>query len=264
MCLPEWKSFRKYGRVVPNDANPQMSLAASAYVIEKRQEKMIINPIAHIYNDFPEKFGLPRQSGLSENLLSRIVMEEEYRVPDAFRGITDYSHLWLIWEFESLTESKSFSPTVRPPKLGGNERRGVFATRSPNRPNRLGLTLVRLVKMENDPERGPVLTVAGADIRSGTPLYDIKPYIAYADQAPDAVSGFTEHISREPLTVSFEAPFPEDITEADRRTLEEVLALDPRPGYQADPDREYGMAYRKYQIRFRIQDNIVHVVSIES
>ncbi|MBO6158271.1 MAG: tRNA (N6-threonylcarbamoyladenosine(37)-N6)-methyltransferase TrmO [Firmicutes bacterium] len=224
---------------------------------------MNIEPIAHLHNDFPEKFGLPRQSGLAENLISKIVMEKPYQVMDAFRGITGYSHLWLLWEFDPLTDQTGFHPTVRPPKLGGNERVGVFATRSPNRPNRLGLTLVRLIRLEESETNGPVLVVAGADMRSGTAIYDIKPYIPYADQAPDAAGGFTERIHVDPLAVVYECAVPGDLTKSDLTTLNEVLSLDPRPGYQNDSHRIYGMSYRNYQIRFRIENETIYVMVIE-
>ena len=217
---------------------------------------MNIQPIAHIYNDFPTKFGLPRQSGMSDHLMSRIVMEEEYRNPDAFRGIEEFDFLWLIWEFEAMGK-RSWSPTVRPPKLGGNRRMGVFATRSPNRPNPIGLTRVRLVGVDITDE-GPVLTVSGADLMSGTAILDIKPYLSYADSVPDAASG--EYGLREPL----EAEIPDEVAELfddeKLKTLAEVLSYDPRPGYQNDPQRCYGFGYGDYDIRFRVADNKVTVV----
>ena len=177
-----------------------------------------MKPIAHIYNDFPTKFGLPRQSGMSENLISRIIMEKEYRNPDAFRGIEEFEYLWLIWLFEPMGK-REWSPTVRPPKLGGNKRMGVFATRSPNRPNPIGLTRVRLISLEQTAADGPVLTVAGADLMSGTEILDIKPYLPFADSVSDAATG---------------------------------LSYDPRPGYQTDESRGYGFAYGGYDIRFRV------------
>ena len=228
---------------------------------------MQIQPIAHLENDFPEKFGLPRQSGLAGHLISKIIMEEPYRVRDAFRGIEEFSHLWLLWEFDPLTdqsgESLSWSPTVRPPKLGGNERKGVFATRSPNRPNRIGLTLVKLIRIVQNPSDGLVLIVAGADMKSGTKIYDIKPYLEYADHPEKASSGFAEDLSEQRMKVCFECIIPEALAEEDRTMLEEVLSLDPRPGYQQDPTRVYGMSFRNYQVRFRVDQEMVHVLGIE-
>ena len=224
---------------------------------------MQIEPIAHIYNAFPEKFGLPRQSGMAEHLLSEIVMEEKYRVMDAFRGIQEFSHLWLLWEFDPLTDSQAFSPTVRPPKLGGNERVGVFATRSPNRPNRIGMTLVKLIDLKEEEGKGPVLTVAGADIRSGTAIFDIKPYVEYADHPENALSGFADRFSEVRTAVVFECEWPSDVTPDDRLALEEVLSLDPRPGYQHDDKRVYQMAYRDHQVGFVSDGQMIRVISIQ-
>lgn len=214
---------------------------------------MELEPIAHIQNDFPTKFGLPRQSGMSEHLISRIVMEKPFRNPDAFRGIEDYTDLWLLWLFEPMG-NRSWSPTVRPPRLGGNKRLGVFATRSPNRPNPVGLTRVGLVGFEPDTPDGPVITVSGADLKSGTAILDIKPYLPYADSRPDASSGLFVPEERSPL----EAEIPADIAalfSGDRLSaLYEVLACDPRPRYHSDPQRVYGFSYAGYDIKFRVED----------
>ena len=216
--------------------------------------------IAHIYNDYTEKFGVPRQSGLNPALLSRVVMEPAYRAPEAFRGIEGFSHLWLIWEFSEIPADAPFSPTVRPPRLGGNTRVGVFATRSPFRPNRLGLSCVELVRMEETAE-GPVLVVAGADLMNGTPIYDIKPYLPYADAVPGA--RVNEALSRDRL----EAVIPEDLAAripADKLpSLTEMLALDPRPAYQSDPQRVYGVRFGPYNIKFRVENSVLHVTGVE-
>ena len=216
--------------------------------------------IAHIYNDYTEKFGVPRQSGLNPALLSRIVMESAYRAPEAFRGIEAYSHLWLIWEFSQVPADAPFSPTVRPPRLGGNTRVGVFATRSPFRPNRLGLSCVDLARMEETAE-GPVLVVAGADLMNGTPIYDIKPYLPYADAVPGA--RVNEALSRDRL----EAVIPKDLAAripADKLpALTEMLALDPRPAYQSDPQRVYGVRFGPYNIKFRVENSVLHVTGVE-
>ena len=221
---------------------------------------MNCEPIARIYNDFPTKFGLPRQSGMAEHLISKIIMEPEYRNPDAFRGIEDFDNLWLLWEFDPMGK-REWSPTVRPPKLGGNIRKGVFATRSPNRPNPIGLTRVRLISFKPDGSDGPVLTVAGADLMSGTAILDIKPYLPFADSVPDAVAGAYGPESQQPLTVEI----PEDIaklfTEEQLAALYEALSFDPRPGYQDDPDRVYGFAYAGCDLSFKINDSTLTVTS---
>ena len=218
---------------------------------------MEITPIARIYNDFPTKFGLPRQSGMSEHLQSRIVMEPPYRNSDAFRGIEDFTYLWLLWEFEPMGK-REWSPTVRPPKLGGNKRMGVFATRSPNRPNPIGMTRVKLTGIEQTSE-GPVLKVAGADLMSGTAILDIKPYLPFADSVPDAASG---GYGPEGQTL-YEVEIPPHVAalfgEEQLKTLREVLAYDPRPGYQNEENREYGFAYGGYDIRFIVKADTVIV-----
>ncbi len=216
--------------------------------------------IAHIYNDYTEKFGVPRQSGLNPALLSRVVMEPAYRVPEAFRGIEAYSHLWLIWEFSQVPADAPFSPTVRPPRLGGNTRVGVFATRSPFRPNRLGLSCVELVRAEETAE-GPVLIVSGADLMNGTPIYDIKPYLPYADSVPDA--RVNEALSRERLEVSIPEELAARIPADKLPALKEMLALDPRPAYQDDPARVYGVRFGACNVRFRVENGVLHVTAIE-
>ena len=212
---------------------------------------MDYRPIAYIHNDFPTKFGLPRQSGMSEHLISRIVMEEDYRNPEAFRGIEAFEYLWLIWAFEPMGK-REWSPTVRPPKLGGNKRMGVFATRSPNRPNPIGLTRVRLVSVDLNTPNGPVLTVAGADLMDGTLILDIKPYLPYADSAPDAAAGDYGPAHQEILDVVIPEAVAALYTKEQLAALKEALSYDPRPGYQSDPDRVYGFSYGKYDIRFRV------------
>ena len=218
--------------------------------------------IARIRSDFAEKFGIPRQSGLVSALRSAVVFEPEFRNPDALRGIGDFSHLWLIWEFsEAIRES--WSPTVRPPRLGGNERVGVFATRSPFRPNPIGLSCVRLEEVRQEPALGTILIVSGADLMDGTPIYDIKPYIPYADAHPEANGGFAQDAPQPTLTVDF----PPDLlarVPADRReALRAVLALDPRPSYQNDPARIYGMHFADRNIRFTVKDNTLTVCVVE-
>ena len=219
---------------------------------------MNINPIAHIYNDFPTKFGLPRQSGMSEHLLSTIVMEEEYRNPDAFRGIEAFEYLWLIWLFEPMGK-RGWSPTVRPPKLGGNKRMGVFATRSPNRPNPLGLTSVKFISWEQTEKSGPVLTVAGADLMSGTAILDIKPYLPFADSAPDAKAEGYGPQAQTKLQVEIPSQVAALFDDKKLAALREALTYDPRPGYQSDPQRVYGFAYGGYDIRFRVSENTATV-----
>ena len=222
--------------------------------------KQELQPIARLYNDFPTKFGLPRQSGMAEHLLSRIVMEPPYRSPEAFRGIEAFEYLWLIWLFEPMGK-RSWSPTVRPPKLGGNKRMGVFATRSPNRPNPIGLTRVRLLSLRQEDNNGPVLTVSGADLMSGTAILDIKPYLPFADSVPGAAAGgYDAAASRRPYTVEIPSAVASLFSETQLEALREALACDPRPGYQSDPDRVYGFAYGAYDVRFRVQKNTVTVI----
>ena len=216
--------------------------------------------IARIHSDFAEKFGIPRQSGLVEELKATIVFEPEFRNPDALRGLEGFSHLWLIWQFSKAVR-QDWSPTVRPPRLGGNERMGVFATRSPFRPNPIGLSCVKLERVELHPELGPVICVAGADLLDGTPIYDIKPYLPYADCKPDAAGGFASA----PKEASLQVVCSEAVLDgfpADRRAaLLAVLAQDPRPSYQNDPERVYGMGFAGFNIRFRVEGDVLTVLS---
>lgn len=217
--------------------------------------------IAHIHTDFPTKFGVPRQSGIIETLQGTIVFEPEYRNPEAIRGLDEFSHLWLIWEF-SEAKREHWSPTVRPPRLGGNTRKGVFATRSPYRPNPIGLSSVRLEGIAFDPKLGPVLHVSGADLMDGTPIYDIKPYIRYTDSHPEAVSGFADKPAEYLLEVDLPNEFIERIPEDQRENLIVVLAHDPRPQYQDDPERVYGMAYAGFEVRFKVDGKHLTVVEL--
>lgn len=221
-----------------------------------------LRPIAHMASDSPEKFGIPRQAGIVPELESLVVFEPAYRDPEALRGIEGFSHLWLIWQFsESVTET--FSPTVRPPRLGGNVRMGVFATRSPFRPNSLGLSCVELARVENRPGLGTVLVVRGADLMDGTPIYDIKPYIPYADAHPDARSGFAPDAGQT-LDVCIPDALLLKIPENKREALRGVLANDPRPRYQKDPDRVYAMDFAKLTVRFAVSDGTLTVTEIEA
>ena len=207
--------------------------------------------IARIHTDFPTKFGIPRQSGIVASLQGTIVFEPDYRNAEAVRGLEDFSHLWLIWEF-SEAKREDWSPTVRPPRLGGNVRKGVFATRSPFRPNPIGLSSVKLEKVEIDPKLGPVLHVSGADLMDGTPIYDIKPYIAYTDSHPEAVSGFATKPAEYLLEVDIPEELLQKVPESQRESLIAVLQHDPRPQYQDDPERVYGMAFGGMEIKFKV------------
>ena len=222
---------------------------------------MEITPIAHIRTDFGSKFGVPRQSGLVPELTARIVFCPKYRNPDALRGLEDFSHLWLIWHF-SQVQQEDWSPTVRPPRLGGNTRMGVFATRSPYRPNPLGLSCVRLERIEWHTPEGPVLVVSGADLMDGTPIFDVKPYLAYADSRPDAKGGFIEGLTDRSVQVVCDEALLEPLPEAVRRSLLAVLAHDPRPTYQSDPQRVYGMDFAGYNVRFTVADGVLTVTEI--
>ena len=221
-----------------------------------------MRPIARIRSDFPEKFGIPRQSGIVESLEAKIVFEPEFRVMDAVRGLEDFSHIWLIWEFSEAVRD-SWSPTVRPPRLGGNVRMGVFATRSPFRPNPIGLSCVKLLKVEQDEALGSVLTVAGADLMDGTPIYDIKPYIPYADCHPEAIGGFTTRVDMKPLTVDFPAELLEKVPQKKRDALIGVLEQDPRPRYQNDPDRVYGLSFAGIEVKFSVCGRTLSVVELK-
>lgn len=219
--------------------------------------------IARIHTDFPTKFGIPRQSGIIPSLQGRIVFEPEYRIPEAVRGLEDFSHIWLLWEFSEAVRD-SWSPTVRPPRLGGNVRKGVFATRSPFRPNPIGLSSVRLEKIDIDPNLGPVLYVSGADLMDGTPIYDIKPYIAYTDSHPEAVSGFASTPAEFLLEVEFPEEWLKKVPESQRKSLIAVLAHDPRPQYQDDPERVYGMEFAGLDVKFKVEGCRLVVVQIEA
>ncbi len=220
-----------------------------------------MRPVARIRSDFPEKFGIPRQSGVVESLEAKIVFEPEFRVMDAVRGLEDFSHIWLIWEFSEAVRD-TWSPTVRPPRLGGNVRMGVFATRSPFRPNPIGLSCVKLLKVEQDETLGPVLTVAGADLMDGTPIYDIKPYIPYADCHPEAQGGFTTKVDMKPLTVDFPPELLEKVPEEKRDALIGVLAQDPRPRYQKDPGRIYGLSFAGMEVKFSVEEQTLTVIAL--
>lgn len=224
------------------------------------EERIQISPVARMESEFPTKFGVPRQSGLVEELRSTVVFEAQYRNPDALRGLEGFSHLWLIWGF-SESHREGWSPTVRPPRLGGNERLGVFATRSPFRPNPLGLSCVKLEKIELQTTRGPVLHVSGADLMNGTPIYDIKPYVPYADCRPGAREGFApapERTLRVEMAPEIEKKIPGERLEA----LRGVLAWDPRPHYQEDPDRVYGMAFAGMEVKFTVAGDTLTVTDV--
>ncbi len=239
---------------------------------------MEIKPIAYIHTEFPEKFGIPRQSGLAKSLRGRIVFEPEYRSPDALRGLEGFSHLWIIWEFSanrkgnesSVTaesdngEHRRWQPTVRPPRLGGNEHMGVFATRSPFRPNPLGLSCVRIESIDLCAPDGPVINVLGADLMDGTPIYDIKPYIRYADSRPEAVCGYVDRLEEKQLKVIMPSELSAEIE--DRSiipSLIETLRLDPRPSYHDDPKRVYGLSFGGYNVRFMVSAGVLTVTGVE-
>ena len=225
-------------------------------------EQSTFTVIARMHSDFDQKFGIPRQSGLVEELESTIVFEPEFRNPDALRGLEGFSHLWIVWEF-SKARRETWSPTVRPPRLGGNQRLGVFATRSPFRPNPIGLSCVRLVGVEQTAEFGPVIRVAGADLLNGTPIYDVKPYLPYADCKPEAVGGFASAPKEATLTVHIPEEFVEKIPEEKRQAVIGVLAQDPRPSYQDDPERVYGMSFGGMEIKFKVDGDQLNVCGIE-
>ena len=224
-------------------------------------EEYVIRPIACLRSDLTGKFGLPRQAGVVEELEGRVVFEPEFRNPDALRGIEGFSHLWLIWQFSENLRG-DFSPTVRPPRLGGNTRLGVFATRSPFRPNALGLSCVRLLGVETDPALGPVLRVGGADLMDGTPIFDVKPYLPYADSRPEARAGFAPD-SGATLAVAYLPGTQERIPAEKRAALTGVLANDPRPRYQNDPERVYGLRFAGRNVKFCVADGKLTVVAVE-
>lgn len=227
---------------------------------------MLITPIAHISNGFSDKFGIPRQSREESTIESKIIFEPPYRVREALRGMEAFSHLWLIWEFHNLNHSfstedasaNSWSPTVRPPRLGGNTRMGVFATRSPYRPNRLGLSSVRLLRIEDTEDNGCVLVVSGADLQDGTPIYDIKPYLSFSDSHPDAINGFADDTKDYHLTVEW----PTDIEP--NKALEEILSQDPRPSYQDDAERIYKLDYAGQHVEFRVEGTTLYVLRLHT
>ena len=238
-------------------------------------EELMIRPIAHIRTEFASKFGIPRQSGLVPELEGTIVFEPEYRNPDALRGLETYTHIWLIWHFsegfasaknaersDGAEEPNSWSPTVRPPKLDGNTRVGVFASRSPNRPNSLGLSVVRMTGIELDSPEGPLIHVSGADLMDGTPIFDIKPYMPYTESIPDAGRGIGRFRDLEPLEVEIPEALAKRLPEGKTEALRRVLSIDPRPGYQDDPERIYGFPFAGCEVRFQVKDRTVHVLEI--
>lgn len=231
-------------------------------MIETRKQERTFHVIGRIHTDFPTKFGIPRQSGLVDELKGTIIFEPEYRNPDAFRGIEDFSHIWLLWEFSEAVR-ETWSPTVRPPRLGGNKRLGVFATRSPFRPNAVGLSCVKLEKVELHTDQGPILHVSGADLMDGTPIYDIKPYLPFADSHPEASGGYTDQTKEYGLQVKISEEILCVVSEEKRDALKAVLAHDPRPSYQNVPERIYGMEFAGYEVKFRVEDGILYVINIE-
>lgn len=218
--------------------------------------------IAKIRSDFPEKFGIPRQSGLVDCLQAYVVLEPEYRNPAVFRGLEGYSHIWLLWQFSEAVRD-TWSPTVHPPRLGGCRKMGVFATRSPFRPNPIGLSSVRLLEIQSDPVLGPVLAVSGADLMNETPIYDIKPYLPYTDSHPDAAAGFAGEYLDYGLEVHVPKELLEQVSPDKREALFGILSQDPRPAYQDDPERVYGVAFAGPNIRFRVRDGVLTVCSVE-
>ncbi|MBR6362168.1 tRNA-Thr(GGU) m(6)t(6)A37 methyltransferase TsaA [Bacteroidales bacterium WCE2008] len=224
---------------------------------------MEIRPIADFHSPFGTKFGIPRQSGIIPELEGKIVFRPEYRNAEALRGLEEFDYLWLIWEFSANRgDSGTWSPTVRPPRLGGNARIGVFASRSPFRPNGLGLSAARILRIEKDGPEGPVIHVSGADLMDGTPIYDIKPYVTYADSRPDARSGFVDANSWSTLEVIIPAGIAAKLPEKARKMISGVLAQDPRPQYHDDPEKIYGMEFDGMDVRFRVHDGIAEVTEI--
>ena len=226
-------------------------------------DEIVLRPIAHIRTDFASKFGVPRQSGLVPALTGRIVFAREFRSPEAVRGIEGYSHVWLLWQFSQAVRSGApFSPTVRPPRLGGNVRVGVFASRSPFRPNNLGLSCVILDHVDYDDPEGPVLVVRGADLMDGTPILDVKPYVPYADCRPEARGGFTDQVQARTVRCDFLPELLEKIPPDKRAALIGVLEQDPRPSYQDDAQRVYGFGFAGREIRFRVSDGLLTVLEV--
>ncbi len=234
--------------------------------LQKRQKKPVKNRklevIAHIKTDFPEKFGVPRQSGLVPELKAEIVFEKKYRDPSALRGIEGFSHLWLLWDFSEVKDAK-WRPTVRPPRLGGNKRMGIFATRSPFRPNPIGLSCVKLEEVKPT-ESGIVLVVSGADLMNGTPIFDIKPYLPFTDCVPNAKGGFSKDVMGDKLQVEISESFKNMLPSEKLSSLIAVLKSDPRPAYQDDPHREYGFDFGGFSIKFRVKDSILTVTNIKN
>lgn len=218
--------------------------------------------IAVMHSDFPTKFGIPRQSGLAEALQSTIVFEPAYRNPEALRGIEGFSHLWILWQFSQAVR-QDWSPTVRPPRLGGNTRMGVFATRSPFRPNAIGLSCVRLLSVEHTQDMGTVLHIGGADLMDGTPILDIKPYIPYCDAHPEAMGGFTQDAGDFILEVDFPENLKQRLPAEKQEAICQVLSHDPRPSYQMDSDRVYGLSFAGFDIRFTVKDTVLTVVDVQ-
>lgn len=223
-------------------------------------ETVEIQRIAVIHSDFTEKFGIPRQSGLASELFSKIIFDEQFRSFDAIRGLEDFSYIWLLWLFSKSIDSYHWSPTVRPPRLGGNKRIGVFASRSPNRPNHIGLSSVKLEGIDNDPEYGPVLTISGADLADGTPIIDIKPYLPYSDSHTDAFAGYAQFPPKKILSVQIPEKLESLLGKRRTEGLRQALSLDPRPQYQRTPNRIYGILYAGYNIRFQIRDDELTVI----
>lgn len=224
-------------------------------------QEISMKVIARIKSDFPDKFGIPRQSGVVQSLVSTIIFEPEYRNGDALRGLEDFSHLWIIWQFSEAVRD-NWSPTVRPPRLGGNTRMGVFATRSPFRPNAIGLSSVSILKIESTREYGPVIHVMGADLMDGTPIFDIKPYIPYCDCHTDATGGFTDSAGDFTVKVNIDPALLEKVAEDKRESLMDVLSHDPRPSYQKDSDRIYGLNFAGMNVRFRVSGGVLTVIEI--
>lgn len=223
--------------------------------------EVVIEPIAYMRSDFPTKFGIPRQSGLAKSLRSTIVFEPKYRNPEALRGLEGFSHLWIIWQFSEAVRN-DWSPTVRPPRLGGNTRMGVFATRSPFRPNSLGLSCVEIVELEQTEDNGTVIHVAGADLMDQTPIFDIKPYVPYSDAHPDARGGFTTNADDFLLQISFPEDLLNKIPKDKQQALTEVLSHDPRPSYQGDSDRVYGLSFAGFDIHFFVSNGTLYVKEV--
>lgn len=229
--------------------------------MEESQTTVEIRPIAHIRSDFASKFGIPRQSGLAPALKAEVVFEPDFAIREAVRGLSDFSHIWLIWGF-SENQRDSWSPTVRPPRLGGNTRMGVFATRSPFRPNGLGLSSVRLSSVEYTSHGVPILHITGADLMDGTPVYDIKPYLITTDCHPDANTGFVHPDEFVPLQVEIPDTLSQMMTDNERESLLQILSQDPRPAYQDQPERIYGFPFSRYEIKFFVKEDVLHVTEI--